>query len=284
MRRQYITVLILLVGLNANAQSEQYKRSKKTITPEVSSPSAPSSANNKGKDLKVDIKNLEEQYWTPQDTEFKVVQNRKFSKDGRFAFTLQTIPISDDSYTDDNFSLSGTLGYYFSEFMGVELNYTKFNVDKSEIIDRFGSQYSGISPDYSIADSYIGANFNWIPIYGKMSILDNRIIYFDLAISPGIGMLKYSPQTKNEAPFLNVSDKNTFVLALDISQHFFFSEHWAFRIDMKNRRYKEERYGFSGTTKGELVGEPNRTVTSWQLGFTYYFGASKTPAAQQGGQ
>lgn len=272
MRNQYVTVLIFLVGLNAFAQSDQYKRGKKTTTPDVANPTA-TPASGKGKDLKVDIQNLEEQYWTPQDTEFKVVQNRKFSKDGRYALSLQTIPISDDSYIEHSFSLSGTFGYYFTEFMGVEVNYTDFNVDSSELIDRFASQYNGTMPDHSLSNSYMGVNFNWIPIYGKMSILDNKIIYFDLVISPGIGVLKYTPQAED----VSISEKSATVLALDISQHFFFSEHWALRLDMKNRSYKEERYGFAGTTEGTKVGEPSRFITSWQFGFTYYFGSGKTP-------
>jgi outer membrane beta-barrel protein len=279
MRNQYITVLILFVGLSANAQSGQYKRSKKTTTPEVSNPSAPSPAN-KGKDLKVDIKDLEEQYWTPQDTEFKVVQNRKFSKDGKYALSLQFGPLMNDSYAEGLGNLGVTVGYYFSEFMGVEFNYTKYNVDKSEVVSAFEDQFGGTTPDYNEPLDYIGANFNWIPIYGKMSIQDKKIIYFDLAISPGIGMTKYNQKTSATAAQQG-SDESAFVLALDVSQHFFFSERVALRIDMKNRRYKEEILKFSD---GSVARDSNKTTTLWQVGFTYYFGSGKIPVEQQGGQ
>lgn len=281
MRNQYITVLILLVGLNANAQSEQYKRSKKTTTPVVTTPGAAAPAtNNKGKDLKVDIQDLEQQYWTPQDTEFKVVQNRKFSKDNKFAVSVQTGPLMNDSYAEGIDNYGFTFGYYFSEFMGVEVNYTNYNVDKSEVVSAFEDQFGGTTPDYNKPLEYIGANFNWIPIYGKMSILDKKIIYYDLAISPGIGVTTYKQKTSASAP-IQGGEETAFVLALDISQHFFFSERWAFRIDMKNRRYSEEILTYS---TGEVARDSNKTTTLWQLGFTFYFGKGVTPVEQQGGE
>src|SRR5690606_295183 len=127
---------------------------------------------------------------------------------------------------------------------GVELNYTKYNVDKSEVVSAFEDQFGGTTPDYNEPVDYIGANFNWIPIYGKMSIQDKKIIYFDLAISPGIGMTKYKQKTSTTAPAQG-GEETAFVLALDISQHFFFTEKFAVRIDMKNRRYSEEILKYS---------------------------------------
>jgi outer membrane beta-barrel protein len=287
MRNQYTAVLILLLGLNANAQSEQYKRSKKTTTPSVATPTAPAS-NNKNKDLKVDIKDLEEQYWTPQDTEFKVVQNRKFSKDGKFAFSFQFGPLMNDSYADGMGNLGLTLGYYFSEFMGVEINYTKYNTDESEVISAFQDQYGGVTPDYNEPVDYMGASFNWIPIYGKMSIQDKKIIYFDLAISPGIGMTKYQQLTAPTAATPG-SEETAFVMALDFSQHFFFSENWAARIDMKNRRFKEDIVQY---TSGNAARDGDKTTTLWQVGLTYYFSAPAAlnrlmgvkPKTEEGGQ
>ena len=36
---------------------------------------------------KVDISDLEQKYWAPKDVEFNVVQNRLYSKAGRFGIT-----------------------------------------------------------------------------------------------------------------------------------------------------------------------------------------------------
>lgn len=286
MRNQYISVLILLVGLNAHAQSEQYKRTnKRSTTPSVANPSgaaAPAAKASKKSDLKVDLQDLEQQYWTPQDTEFKVVQNRKFSKDGKYALSLQLGPLVNDDYAEGSAILGVTLGYYFTEFSGVELNYTNYSVKESTVVTSFIDQFGGVRPDHNLPVSYIGASYNWIPIYGKMSILDKKIIYFDLAISPGLGLMKYEQKTDPTSASVthHGEEKSSFVLALDISQHFFFSEKIAFRVDMKNRYYKQDILKYN---TGEAARSSSKTSTLWQVGFTYYFGKGKSPAVNLDG-
>jgi len=254
-----VFLLVLLSFSIAQAQSGQYKREKpKEVTK---------------KSGKIDIKNLEEQYWTPQDREFKVVQNRKYSKKGKLGIALQFGIQSNDPYTESFGSTSAIFSYYWSEFKGVELNYTSFNSEASEVVDRFvGSIGGGTSPNYALLDSYIGVNFNWVPIYGKMSVLDNKIIYFDLAISPGLGITNYEPQKQAGA-----NSESASTLSLDISQHFFFTDGWAIRLDMKNRAYEEDRVNW---TSGVSAGSSSRVVTFWQMGLTYYLDFS--PSSKKG--
>tara|TARA_B100001248_G_C27399598_1_gene469015 strand:- start:13833 stop:14645 length:813 start_codon:yes stop_codon:yes gene_type:complete len=251
MRAIYIIILSVFAFGHAYAQSGQYKRVQKK---------AKEAAKKSGK---IDIQNLEKQYWTPQDTEFKVVQNRKYSKKGRLGVSLQFGLQGNDPYTESFGSLSATFAYYWSEFHGAEFTYTDFNSEDSEIIDRFRGQFGGTTPNFALLDTYYGFNYNYVPIYGKMSVLDSNIIYFDLAISPGIGMTNYLPQLDN-----GELDESTVTFSLDVSQHFFFANGWAIRLDMKNRAYTEDRYKYSD---GSSQGDSDRLVTTWQLGLTYYF-------------
>ena len=77
-------VLCLGLGVQANAQSDQYKRAK----PKASKKAAGKSSKKATKTDKVDISDLEQKYWAPKDTDFSVVQNRTYTKEKRFTFSL----------------------------------------------------------------------------------------------------------------------------------------------------------------------------------------------------
>lgn len=65
--------------------------------------------------------------------------------------------------------------------------------------------------------------------------------------------------------------KTTPALSLDVAQHYFLSKEFAFRVDMRNRFYKDEVIKYRspyGVVNGERF---NHSITI-QFGITYYFG------------
>ena len=193
-------------------------------------------------DTKLDVSGIEKKYWAAKDTDFSVVQNRTYTKAGRLAATLQYGASLNDTYGDVKAYRLGA-NYYFSERYGIELNYETFDTVNSTSTSYFISHYGGVYPNHNVTRAYYGATFNWVPIYAKMSLLGSRIIYFDMAFSPGIGMTSYEQQVQGSNPTATAP-----TLSFDVSQHFFLSNNFAIRVDYQNRWYNEDVKDFRNQT------------------------------------
>ena len=279
-----VFIVLTMSSLLVNAQSSQYQRKKSVKATELPSavpapaadakkPAKPAGEADAAKPAsdKVDLSELENQYWTPKDREFSVVQNRKYSKEKRFGLSLQGGMLVNDAYSTGYGNMNITLAYYFTEKSGLELNFTSYKNDKSKIVERFEGE-NGVLPNYNEQTAYVGLSYNWIPFYGKMSMLDDSIIYFDMAFSPGIGYVTYDHVYQNgTVPSGKESDGSALAISLDISQHFFIHEHWAIRVDFKNRFYNEKTVQSSGLqNKGADLGESSKTDSIFLIGVTYY--------------
>ena len=64
----------------------------------ISSLTSLSFAQDKGGD-KLDLKKLEDKYWAAKDTDFSVVQNRTYTKEGRAFLSLSYGPLMNDPYS-----------------------------------------------------------------------------------------------------------------------------------------------------------------------------------------
>ena len=99
------------------------------------------------KNDKLDLKKLEDKYWSAKDTDFNVVQNRTYSKSKKTFVSLSYGPLVNDAYSYGRMTnLSG--GYYFSERIGVELAYEQASVKNNESTDTFIKQ-NQFAPDYN---------------------------------------------------------------------------------------------------------------------------------------
>ncbi len=220
---------------------------------------------------KLDITDLEQKYWAAKDTNFNVVQNRTYSKKKRVAVSATYGNLINDSYSrSGNLSLSGS--YYFTERYGVELNYTKVESSDNKLVETFVNDF-GTTPDHGKVDSFIGASFNWVPFYAKMSLLGTRILYFDMAISPGLGMTTYNQQTDT-----GTRSKSAPTVSIDITQSVFFSKNFAVRIDFKNRFFQEEVIEFRKSPSTLAAGADNQKIrtdftqnTLLMFGLTFFY-------------
>ncbi|MCB0394306.1 MAG: hypothetical protein KDD25_07090, partial [Bdellovibrionales bacterium] len=175
LRSTYLFVVALAViavgagflGESAMAQSSQYKRPSKSSAPSVEtntekqpSPTSVKKKSNKKSDEKVDISDLEDKYWMAKDTEFKVVQNRLYSKAGRFNLSAQFGSIINDGFSVGNILNLG-VGYYFSERLGTEITYSHYMLKDSKMTSNFDSEF-GATPDFNRFQSYVGASLQWV--------------------------------------------------------------------------------------------------------------------------
>ncbi|MES2768991.1 MAG: outer membrane beta-barrel domain-containing protein [Bdellovibrionota bacterium] len=263
----------MLVGGSAYAQSNKYQRPGKkeaapvapapgTATDKAAAPAAAPAKDAKAVDTKsekVDIQQIEQDYWQQKDTEFHVVQSRRFTKEKRPFVNLGYGLLINDSFTKGS-SLNLSSGYYFKEQHGFEVSYSQFDVKNSKTTDEI--IVAGGTPAYNKLNYQLAATYNWMPIYGKVSVFDKSIIYFDMGVHVGLALVDYDHA-------LQAGDKqdSSVALVLDISQQFFLSEKWAFRFDVKNRFYKQDRLDYvTGAAKDDS--EHNVSAV---FGFTYYF-------------
>jgi outer membrane beta-barrel protein len=268
-------IAFILVTSDSLAQSSQYKRKKKA-TPEAAAnpvPGAPAPAPKaaptpSGKDEKLDVSGLEEKYWSSQDTDFTVVQNRTYTKVGRVSTSLSLGMPANDSY-NSGFGTTLAVNYYWSERMGVELSYTKYDFKNSKLVDDFIGSFGGVRPDSNRDTQFIGLSYNWIPIYAKASLLGSKILYFDFGVSPGIGLVNFDQFCDT----LCGGNKQGSAIAytVDFTQQFFLSKELAVRFDFKNRWAAEQVIGYANANRGKEVRKDLIYSSFLVFGLTYFF-------------
>lgn len=235
--RSLVIVFALTAGVNAFAQGP-----KARATP----PPAPEASVGQGD--KLDVSDLEKKYWAAKDTDFNVVQNRLYSKAGRLALTLNYGMYVGEPWSEGA-TYGGGLNYFFSERYGIEATYTQTDSSDNDSTQYIKANQGG-APDHNKMKDFYGVSFNWVPFYAKVSFLNSRIIYFDMSVSPGVGMTTYEQQLQE-----GNQRKSSPTFTLDITQHYFLTKWLAIRADYKNRWYNQEVLSYSSTnrrTKTEL--------------------------------
>ena len=207
---------------------------------------------------KLDIKKLEDKYWSAKDDDYSVVQNRAFTKEKRFyLYTSAGIPINDPYSTGQIYNTA--VGYYFTEKWGAEVSYLSAFLKDNESTETFIKQHQTV-PDHNRFTQMISANVNFVPLYAKMSFLDRKVIYFDMGISAGLGQTTYEI-VNDKGDITNTALSGN----ISIFQHYFFSEHFAIRTDFKNFFTSEDkqRYRVQGQTRDPKL--PGGTVNDTML-------------------
>src|SRR6476659_8308907 len=105
------------------------------------SSSSNSSSNTDAEQVNVD--SIKEKYWARgNETELGVVQNRTFSKTGKFEFSLLGGALYSDPFLDVKM-LGGTLGYHINEYFSFHLMAFKDLVSPSAALLTFQNFSSG---------------------------------------------------------------------------------------------------------------------------------------------
>ncbi|MFN7903581.1 MAG: outer membrane beta-barrel domain-containing protein [Pseudobdellovibrionaceae bacterium] len=217
---------------------------------------------------KIDIQKLEQKYWSAKDTDFNVVQNRTYTKEKRFNLSAAFgLPINDPVY--EGHVNSFMTSYYWNERMGVELNYTVSQFKTNDAFNNFVNDHSVYPNHNTFLNSKI-LNYSWTPFYAKMSFLDKKIIYFDMALGFGLGTTEYR-QNSNAGE----KTKSALTKAFTITQHFFFSQHFSFRMDYVNKWTNEEKLRYqikaNETEDDRSLGTKSVNDSSLTFGLTYWY-------------
>ncbi len=282
-----IFVILLLGTQVAFAKSSKYDRSAPNPTPspdsavsdasksdsvkiDSSKDSSKSGVTTPAGDKKVDLTDLENRYWTAKDTEFNVVQNRLYTKAHRFALNPMVGTDLSSQYTND-YNIGLQLSYYFSEREGVTLQGWRTSASPASFATTF--QQYGAAYNYNSPQGYIGASYNWVPIYAKLSLLEKKILYFDMSVNPGLGLtLLQSNSFGTTVNQPNSISQSAVTASIDISQQVFLSSHWAIKLDIDNHIYPETiYYAGGGQQPANSVAQNKITYSAiFMLGVTFF--------------
>jgi outer membrane beta-barrel protein len=220
---------------------------------------------------KLDVQALEQKYWTAKDDDFSVVQNRAFSKKGKYFGGLHYgVAINDPYYTGSYLGASG--GYFFNESWGVEGTYKSTNFTKSrsfkDILDLGGG------PKANEALSQIGVNAIWTPIYAKMSLFDKKIIHFDMGLVLGMSQFTYDSIYDRDGTAggttLDGKKSSSVGYSIGIMQQFYFQRFLAIRVDFINSFSTQDTLVFKDNPSTTKAGTKNISDTSLIIGLTIF--------------
>jgi outer membrane beta-barrel protein len=259
---------IALCALSLTISGPAFAKKKKSAPPPAPAPEVTpaTAAPTSGKDGKVDISDLENKYWAPKDTDFSVVQNRTYTKEHRFFISPEWGRPINDPYSEGNI-YGFTANYFLSERWGLQAMYAHANLKNNRPTnDLISYGGSGVQPNHGRLDSFYALGVNVVPFYAKMSFWGTRIIYFDMAFTPFVGMTTY-----DQLSDAGDRSKSAFTYGIDITQYFFFTNWFAIRADLKNQWHKEDIIKYHGTPAYQNVGSKNVQDTMFLIGPTFYF-------------
>ena len=116
-----------------------------------------------------------------------VISRRFLPKSQRWEFYLAPALTLNDAFFL-NFGVQGRVGYYFRERYGIEGIASYMTVSEREVTKDLEVERKVNTTAFVTTKSYMGVDFKWIPIYGKMTWSNRKITPFDLYFSGGLGL------------------------------------------------------------------------------------------------
>lgn len=207
----------------------------------------------------VNVEAIRKKYWAKgRRSRLGVVQNRLYSKAGRFSLGVTGgVAFSDPFLTTR--TVGGNIGYYFNEFFGIHLIGWKDFVSASSALETF-EESRGATANTNEPNYFAGTEASVSMIYGKLSLLGAKIIYYDLHGLIGGG----------------VTDTESGLYAtphIGLGQRFFLSKLFSLRIDYRLQFYRETILEKEIPTKlGQPQGQRDNWQNNIQLGVDFFFG------------
>lgn len=265
MKKTLLATILMITGLSLNVFAQTNSGAEKS--------------SDRSSD-KVDLKKLEDKYWSAKDDDYGVIQNRTFSKAGKLYLTLSYGPLVNDPFAKSR-AAGGMLGYYLNEDFGIEAHYLSYTSSKNESVENFNSlSAAGVSPNYNLISGAYGVSMTYTPFYAKMAFMNKAILYFDMGFTVGAGMTKY-----DQVIFKRVNGIGTAIgedkisatsphFELGVMQQLFINKNFAFRVDVKNTFYSQKVLKYDVGVSGDQNARPEETKsandTTIALGFTLF--------------
>lgn len=193
-----------------------------------------------GRDKKINTRKLVDDYWTPSEKKYSLIQQRYFVKSNRIMLSATAgTHVNNPQHEGYLFQLGA--GYFLSETLGFEVQYATSSLKANDVIDQLENLDAGASTlDRTKTVGYIGGAINYSPIYAKMSLLGYKILYYDLILSGQLGQTEYEQTQDNSS-----TTASALTVGFGITQLFYLNKYLSFRVDFNNRFYRAEvlKYG-----------------------------------------
>lgn len=191
---------------------------------------------------KVDLKKIEDKYWSAKDDEYGVIQNRTFSKTGKIYGSLVYGPLINDPFAKAK-ATGFMFGYFINEDFGVELSSLTYASAQNDTVTAYETQFGGAKPDFNLIKASKTLSVTYTPFYAKMAFMNIGILYFDMGVTFGLGQSEYEIQKVNKDGLGNKSQANELSTATSYEfgfvQQLFINKNVAFRLDVKNSYYQQ---------------------------------------------
>jgi outer membrane beta-barrel protein len=207
------------------------------------------------RDKKINTRKLVDDYWTPSAKKYSLIQQRYFVKSNRPMISFGGgVHVNNPQH--EGFMTQLSAGYFLSEKWGFEAQYTKSMLNGNDVIKQLDSLSGGSSTlDRTKTLDYVGGAILYSPIYGKMSLLGYKILYYDLILSGQLGQTQYQ-QTQSS----NSTTASAPTFGIGITQLFYLNKHISLRVDFNNRWYNAEVLKYTDGSKVK-----DRTINDTQL-------------------
>ncbi len=224
--------------------------------------SVPSFAQYQSRDKKINTRKLVDDYWTPSDKKYSLIQQRYFVKSGRIMFSA-TAGVHINNPQHEGYVAQVAAGYFLSETLGFEVQYSNSSLKDNDVIDQLANLGGGASTlNRTKTLNYIGGALNYSPIYAKMSLLGYKILYYDLILSAQLGQTEYQQTLLGSSP-----TESALTVGLGITQLFYLNRYFSLRVDFNNRFYRAEVLEFNSPhdkVKNRLIND-----TQLSVGFSF---------------
>jgi outer membrane beta-barrel protein len=242
-----IALAIALATPWASAKEPSKSSSKKT-------PPAPSTAG----DEAAELDKIKQRYWAQgSESEMGVVQNRLYTKSHKTEVWLfGGLLASDPFLTTRSYGLS--LGHHFNETLSVHAFYMGHSSSPSAALTTL--RQGGKEANTNLPLSSTGAEVKASLLYGKLSLMGTKILYYDMHVGLGAAVT-WTETGKYLGPMAS------------IGQSIYLAKFMALRFDYRLMAYREGLVEREITSKlGQVVGHRNNFSNVFQLGLTFMLG------------
>lgn len=210
-------------------------------------------------DEKVDVETIKQKYWAKgKESELGVVQNRLYTKAKKWNLGVFGGVISSDPFLSVK-NAGGFLGYNFSEYVAVNVVYWKHFVNPSSALQTFEGTL-GATTNNNPPSHFFGLEGVFSLIYGKISFLGEKIIYYDLHMIGGLGRT-----TTRNGDYLTPY--------AGIGQNIYFSKVTSLQVDYRIQYYKEDIIErVRPSTIGQKLGSRSNWTNVVTVGFSFLIG------------
>lgn len=226
------------------------------------------SAHGAQKRKRINAEKLQKKYWTTKGYKTGVVQGRKFFKEKKIRLSLDYMNLMNDKYssTDGLSNLRGEMSYFLTERFAVGAFYENLELKNNTAIaemQKFNA--GGVILDHVKATNFFGASIEFVPLYSKMSWMNRKIIYFDLSVSPKLGLATYAQQLEDGSN----PEKTSVLAGLDIAANVFINKKVSFSLGYRTRAFQAEVIKYNNSS---LVVEDSKMnfYNFVTLGFNYF--------------